>query len=196
MAVKSATKKKLVEQGVAPEHAHLLATDRNMADLKALSIDQIAEILSLSVDDEAVKRASQLTQASGRRSRSGTSRRVSISTKAIEDDTIPLGSTRFNVLNHELVPHQELVPHEDEASELEPWGLMAVDAEGNSRLRKELLPKVLISDPAVQAVKEMAEAASEHPMSAGWLRDRVLKVIRRSPTAGTSIAYRLIVEGN
>ena len=110
MAVKSATKKKLVEQGVAPEHAHLLATDRNMADLKALSIDQIAEILSLSVDDEAVKRASQLTQASGRRSRSGTSRRVSISTKAIEDDTIPLGSTRFNVLNHELVPHQELVP--------------------------------------------------------------------------------------
>ena len=31
MAVKSATKKKLVEQGVAPEHAHLLATDRNMA---------------------------------------------------------------------------------------------------------------------------------------------------------------------
>ena len=73
---------------------------------------------------------------------------------------------------------------------------MAVDAEGNSRLRKELLPKVLISDPAVQAVKEMAEAASEHPMSAGWLRDRVLKVIRRSPTAGTSIAYRLIVEGN
>ena len=57
MAVKSATKKKLVEQGVAPEHAHLLATDRNMADLKALSIDQIAEILSLSVDDEAVKRS-------------------------------------------------------------------------------------------------------------------------------------------
>ena len=75
------------------------------------------------------------------------------------------------MLNHELVPHQELVPHEDEASELEPWGLMAVDAEGNSRLRKELLPKVLISDPAVQAVKEMAEVASEHPMSAGWLRD-------------------------
>ena len=196
MAVKSATKKKLVEQGVAPEHAHLLATDRNMADLKALSIDQIAEILSLSVDDEAVKRASQLTRASGRRSRSGTSRRSPSAPKPSRTIRSHWGSTRFNVLNHELVPHQELVPHEDEASELEPWGLMAVDAEGNSRLRKELLPKVLISDPAVQAVKEMAEVASEHPMSAGWLRDRVLKVIRRSPTAGTSIAYRLIVEGN
>ena len=73
------------------------------------------------------------------------------------------------------------------------------------RLAKELLPKVLISDPVVQAVKETAEvedmarlaADADHtPLPAGWIADRVIKVIRRSPSAGKSIAYRLIVEGN
>ena len=33
-------------------------------------------------------------------------------------------------------------------------------------------------------------------LPAGWLADRVLKVTRKSPSAGVSIAYRLIVEGS
>ena len=66
-------------------------------------------------------------------------------------------------------------------------------------------PKVLISDPVVQAIKETAEKAdmadlaadADHtPLPAGWIADRIIKVIRRSPSAGKSIAYRLIVEGN
>jgi len=57
----------------------------------------------------------------------------------------------------------------------------------------------------VQVIKETEEAADnallaadpEHkPLAAGWIEDRVLKVVRRSPSAGRSVAYRLIVEGN
>jgi len=80
------------------------------------------------------------------------------------------------------------------------------DAEtGEDRLAKELLPKILITDPVVQVIKELAEAEDmarlaanpDHkPLAAGWIADRVLKVVRQSPSAGRTIAYRLIVEGN
>ena len=76
---------------------------------------------------------------------------------------------------------------------------------GEPRLAKEWLPKILITDPVVQVLKEQAEtidnaklaADPEHkPLAAGWIADRVVKVIRNSPSAGKTIAYRLIVEGN
>ena len=76
---------------------------------------------------------------------------------------------------------------------------------GETRLAKELLPKILITDPVVQVIKETTERAhdaanaddEEHiPLPAGWLADRVLKVVRPSPSAGVSVAYRLIVEGS
>ena len=76
---------------------------------------------------------------------------------------------------------------------------------GKDRLAKELLPKILITDPVVQVIKEVAEAEDharlaadpDHkPLAAGWIADRVLKVVRQSPSAGRSVAYRLIVEGN
>ena len=122
---------------------------------------------------------------------------------------------RFNALNHILVPHQELVGEanisvEDqfaiESEALAPWEMVQPDDEtGEPRLAKEWLPKILISDPVVQVIKEMAEAQDnarlaadpEHkPLAAGWIADRVLKVIRKSPSAGRTVAYRLIVEGN
>ena len=80
-----------------------------------------------------------------------------------------------------------------------------MDEDGNPRLAKELLPKVLISDPVVQAIKEAAEivdnaalaANPDHrPLAAGWIADRVLKVVRQSKSAGSAVAYRLIVEGS
>ena len=117
-----------------------------------------------------------------------------------------LAGTKFNVLNHVLVPHQELVPVEDEAEVLEPWGLLTTDEEtGEPRLAKELLPKILITDPVVQVIKETVERKRDSetsedeetvPLPAGWLSDRVLKVVRKSPSAGVSVAYRLIVEGS
>ena len=92
-----------------------------------------------------------------------------------------------------------------ERDELSPWGLEEVDEDGEPRLAKELLPKVLISDPVVQSIKEAAElidnaalaANPDHrPLAAGWIADRVLKVIRHSKSAGSAVAYRLIVEGS
>ena len=105
----------------------------------------------------------------------------------------------------DLVPHQELVPIEDEFEALSPWGLLVEDEEGGeTRLRKELLPKIHMSDPIIQVIKETEEKAEMEqvgededftPRPAGWLVDRVLKVIRKSPSAGVTVPYRLIVEG-
>ena len=67
------------------------------------------------------------------------------------------------------------------------------DQDGNERLAKELLPKILITDPAVQAIKEATELETDD-LPAGWLANRILKIVRHSPSAGSSVAYRLIVE--
>ncbi|MBM47722.1 MAG: hypothetical protein CMB35_03810 [Euryarchaeota archaeon] len=121
------------------------------------------------------------------------SNRITISRRALLDEDIPRGEDRFNVLNHFLVPHHELVPIDLEANVLEPWNLMESDAHGNDRLAKELLPKILITDPAIQAIKEVEESENDE-LPAGWLTNRVVKVIRYSRSAGSSVAYRLIVE--
>ena len=124
------------------------------------------------------------------------SRRITISQKALDDDDIPMGTDRFNVLNHHLVPHHELLAMEEEASALAPWGLEMADISGEgTRLAKELLPKILITDPAVQVLKEMTELENEE-LPAGWLTNRVVRVQRTSLSSGTTTAYRLIVEEN
>ena len=206
MVVKSATKKRLMEMGIAEEYAHKLATDRNMTDIKAMPADEIASVLGVSKDDEIFTGAMNALAELGQRRQKKRSRKITISRKALLDDDMNLAGTKFNVLNHILVPHQELVPVEDEESALEPWGLLTTDKEtAEPRLAKELLPKILITDPVVQVIKETVERKRDSeagegeesiPLPAGWLADRVLKVVRQSPSAGVSVAYRLIVEGS
>ena len=71
---------------------------------------------------------------------------------------------------------------------------MAVtESDGSVRLAKELLPKVLITDPAIQAIKEVEEINNSE-LPAGWLTNRIVKVIRYSKSAGSTTAFRLIVE--
>ncbi len=206
LVVKSATKKRLMEMGIAEEYAHKLATDRNMTDIKAMPADEIASCLGVSKDDEIFTSAMNALAELGQRRQKRRSRKITISKKALDDDDMDLAGTKFNVLNHVLVPHQELVPVDDEAEVLEPWGLLTTDEEtGEPRLAKELLPKILITDPVVQVIKETVERKRDSetsedeetvPLPAGWLSDRVLKVVRKSPSAGVSVAYRLIVEGS
>ncbi len=206
MVVKSATKKRLMELGVDEEYAHKLATDRNMADIKQLSIDEVANVVSLSKDDDKFSSLMDVIREVGATRRKRRSKKITINAKAVDEDDFPLGLTKFNVLNHEMVPHQELVEVEDEETALEPWGLVVEDEEtGEPRLAKELLPKILITDPVIQVIKETKEkedmllsaADPEHvPLPAGWLADRVIRVDRQSLSAGVSVAYRLIVEGN
>lgn len=193
MAVKSSTKKRLMELGVSEEHAHKLADDANMDAIKRMTVDQVAKKVDLTTADAELENIMGIIReqmASRKRSRSG---RITISRKSILDDDIPQGEDRFNVLNHFLVPHHELIPVADEETHLAPWDMVQIESDGSSRLAKELLPKVLITDPAIQAIKEVEEINNSE-LPAGWLTNRVVKVIRYSKSAGSSTAYRLIVE--
>ena len=86
-----------------------------------------------------------------------------------------------------------MVPEDEEESSLAPWSLSQEGPDGTTRLAKELLPKILITDPAVQAIKESVEAEDDE-LPAGWLANRVVRVVRYSRSAGSSTAFRLIVE--
>ena len=207
MVVKSATKKRLMELGVEETLAHKLATDRNMNDIKAMTSDEVAIALGISKEDDAFQLTMNVLGEIGARRKKRRSKKVTISKTAVDDDDDSMNSKfKFNVLNHHLVPHQEIVPVEMEEEELAPWGLIQMDAEtGETRLAKELLPKILITDPVVQTIKEMRELENEKkaaedpdhvPLPAGWLTDRVVKVIRKSPSSGKTFAYILIVEGS
>ena len=193
MAVKSSTKKRLMELGVSETHAHRLADDANMDAIKRMTVDQVAKKLELEIGDSELENVMAVIReqlASRKRTRTG---RITISRKAMLDADIPQGDDRFNVLNHILVPHHELSPHEEEEATLAPWGLSQKNADGTTRLAKELLPKILITDPAVQAIKEAIEQDDDE-LPAGWLANRVVRVVRFSRSAGSSTAYRLIVE--
>ena len=205
-----------MELGVSEEFAHKLATDRNMTDIKSLSHDEIASTLGISKDSESFTNVMAVIAEQGSRRRAQKkSKKITIRSRAIDDFDRPDINLRFNALNHVLVPHQELVgdaniseeeQFEVEKEELAPWKMIEIDEETNEpRIAKELLPKILITDPVVQVLKERAETADnaklaadpEHkPLAAGWIADRVIKVVRNSPSAGKTIAYRLIVEGN
>ena len=193
MAVKSSTKKRLMELGISETHAHRLADDANMDAIKRMTVDQVAKKLELETGDtdlDNVMAVIREQMASRKRTRTG---RITISRKAMLDADIPQGDDRFNVLNHILVPHHELIPPEEEEATLAPWGLSQKNADGTTRLAKELLPKILITDPAVQAIKEAVEQDDDE-LPAGWLANRVVRVVRFSRSAGSSTAYRLIVE--
>jgi DNA-directed RNA polymerase subunit H (RpoH/RPB5) len=193
MAVKSSTKKRLMELGISETHAHRLADDANMDAIKRMTVDQVAKKLELETGDadlENVMAVIREQMASRKRTRTG---RVTISRKAMLDADIPQGDDRFNVLNHILVPHHELIPQDEEEAMLAPWSLSQKNADGTTRLAKELLPKILITDPAVQAIKEAVEVEDDE-LPAGWLANRVVRVVRYSRSAGSSTAYRLIVE--
>ncbi|MAK40410.1 MAG: hypothetical protein CL993_01620 [Euryarchaeota archaeon] len=193
MAVKSSTKKRLIELGVSEEHAHKLADDANLDAIKRMTTEQVAKKVGLETSDSILENIMTIIgEHVGSRKRSK-SNRITISRKALLDEDIPRGDYRFNVLNHLLVPHHELVDLDKEEEELEPWGLIQSDSYGQNRLAKELLPKILITDPAIQALKEMTELENDE-LPAGWLTNRIVKIERYSRSAGFSVAYRLIVE--
>tara|TARA_B100000029_G_scaffold219726_1_gene217423 strand:+ start:83 stop:670 length:588 start_codon:yes stop_codon:yes gene_type:complete len=193
MAVKSSTKKRLMELGISETHAHRLADDANMDAIKRMTVEQVAKKLELDMESQDLENVMAVIREqinSRKRTRTG---RITLSRKAILDSDIPTGEDRFNVLNHILVPHHELLPIEDEESSLAPWDMMVNNADGTKRLAKELLPKILITDPAIQAIKESVELENDD-LPAGWLTNRVVRIVRYSRSAGSSTAFRLIVE--
>ena len=193
MAVKSSTKKRLMELGISEPHAHRLADDANMDAIKRMTVEQVAKKLELEMESQDLENVMAVIREqinSRKRTRTG---RITLSRKAILDSDIPTGEDRFNVLNHILVPHHELVPVEEEESSLAPWDILVSNSDGTTRLAKELLPKILITDPAIQAIKESVEIDNDD-LPAGWLTNRIVRIVRYSRSAGSSTAFRLIVE--
>jgi len=75
----------------------------------------------------------------------------------------------FNVLTHELVP-EHVILEEDEIKELlEKFNIIP-----------QQLPKILVKDPTVKQIE--AEEGD------------IIKIIRKSPTAGVTLYYRLVVK--
>jgi DNA-directed RNA polymerase subunit H len=75
----------------------------------------------------------------------------------------------FNVLNHELVPIHELLPDAEAKALLE-----------NLNIVPEQLPKILAADPAARAT--------------GAKAGQILRIRRKSRTAGEATAFRLVIE--
>lgn len=80
---------------------------------------------------------------------------------------------RFNVLEHQLVPEHHLVPEEDAERVLKAL-----------QITRDQLPKIRRSDPVIEVLEKV-----EGPIEEG----RIIRVVRISPTAGVSEAYRLVV---
>ena len=76
---------------------------------------------------------------------------------------------KFNVLEHELVPDHILLNEEETQELLNKY-----------KITKGQLPKIKTSDVVVKQIEA-------HPGD-------VIKIIRKSLTAGKAVAYRLVIE--
>jgi len=75
--------------------------------------------------------------------------------------------TEIDILKHELVPKHIILNEEEKKEVLK-----------NLQIEPQQLPKILTVDPAVKAIN-----AKEGD---------ILKIVRKSPTAGESIYYRIV----
>lgn len=76
---------------------------------------------------------------------------------------------RFSILEHELVPKHEILGEREVIELLDKY-----------KLGKEQLPKIKKSDPVIKEIK--AEVGD------------IVRITRRSRTAGKSLSYRLVIE--
>ncbi|MGC9010040.1 MAG: DNA-directed RNA polymerase subunit H [Sulfolobales archaeon] len=76
----------------------------------------------------------------------------------------------FDIFKHELVPKHEIVPVEEAVKILRELGV-----------KPEELPWIRASDPAVIAI--------------GGKPGDIIRIIRKSPTAGEIVVYRYVIAG-
>ncbi len=79
----------------------------------------------------------------------------------------------FNVMEHELVPEHRLLSEEEANEVLKKLGV-----------EREQLPKIRKKDPCVEFLERIY---GDIPVGS------IIKIIRKSPTAGEVVAYRLVV---
>ena len=76
------------------------------------------------------------------------------------------------MLQHDLVPEHHVVPKSEEDKVLKELDIS-----------KDLLPKISRNDPTVKALEDIHGKLDN---------GRIIKIIRKSPTVGYSIYYRVI----
>ncbi|MDG6225769.1 MAG: DNA-directed RNA polymerase subunit H [Candidatus Thermoplasmatota archaeon] len=76
---------------------------------------------------------------------------------------------KFNVMANHLVPRHSVMTHDEVEEMLSTYGI-----------DRTKLPKILINDPCARAI--------------GASPGDVIRIERKSPTAGTSLYYRIVVE--
>ena len=89
---------------------------------------------------------------------------------ATEREESPLSEKKVNVFDHLLVPKHTLISQEEVEKVLNKY-----------RIKPYQLPKIKASDPAAMAIQAQP--------------GDVIKILRKSHTAGEAIAYRYVVEG-
>jgi len=88
--------------------------------------------------------------------------------KGVEKHTMSVKKTKINILEHVLVPKHEVLSPKEAEEVLRKLGVKPVQ-----------LPWISIDDPVVKAI--------------GAKPGDIIRIIRKSPTAGESIAYRYVV---
>jgi len=78
---------------------------------------------------------------------------------------------QLEILKHKLVPTHIIISEEEKKKLLEKL-----------KTTPDQLPKILTTDPAV--------------ISIGAKPGQIVKIIRKSPTAGEAVAYRIVVGSN
>ncbi|MBS7606625.1 DNA-directed RNA polymerase subunit H [Candidatus Bathyarchaeota archaeon] len=85
-------------------------------------------------------------------------------------ELIPQDFPSFNIFKHYLVPKHEVLSPEERKVVLEKY-----------RIEPYKLPRIKTSDPIIRVI--------------GAKPGDIVKITRRSPTAGESVYYRYVVEG-
>lgn len=75
----------------------------------------------------------------------------------------------FNILKHSSVPNHAILSEEEKNQLLQKY-----------KITPQNLPKILANDPTVKSI--------------GAKQGDILKIIRKSPTAGESLYFRLVVK--
>ncbi|HVL48297.1 MAG TPA: DNA-directed RNA polymerase subunit H [Candidatus Thermoplasmatota archaeon] len=74
----------------------------------------------------------------------------------------------FDVMKHDLVPKHEVLSDEDARAVLEKYGV-----------NPDQLPRIYASDPVARSIRARP--------------GQILRIRRKSPTAGEAVAYRFVV---
>jgi DNA-directed RNA polymerase subunit H len=87
---------------------------------------------------------------------------------------------QFNVFCHDLVPAHYLLNEEEVKKVL-----------AELKVDKDQLPKIRRTDPCIRLLDVLEQEQGRPAIKEG----RVVKVVRKSPTSGVAIAYRLVIRG-